>query len=118
MRPEQGVQHIYLLIFSDREVSLSARLTAPAPSISAEDASIEVSWTRLGNPEVSDPIYLGLGRLPIRSDVVACLTLIPDDYELVSFQAVTAQIVVAANWVSTDDGDREAKGMLGVDSTF
>lgn len=233
----QGVQHIYLLIFSDREVPLSARLTtiqekeanpfagvlsvaglgdagATAPSISAEDASIEVSWTRLGNPEVSDPIYLGLGRLPIRSDVVARLTLIPDDYEQVSFQAVTAHlsnshsgatafagglaatfdiddtllaeetsdpafngyvlakfylpgqrplldvrpnkrslyqrstafvfgtnvtndafselviglsfghlwgkagIVVAANWVSTDDGDREAKGMLGVDFTF
>ncbi len=109
-----GVQHITVLVFSERPVPMAARLTTiqeqqvnpfsgllgvvgfstvePTSEAETEEAKAGLRWRRLSEDGDPQPLFLGSARLAIRSDIVARLTLIPEEISQVAFQSITAHL--------------------------
>ncbi len=110
-----GVQHLTVLVFSEREVPMQARLTTSqeqqvnpfsgmlgvvgfsaagnnAPVVETEENAIPLRWRRLSAENDPQPLYLGSARLAVRSDSVARLTLFPNTIDDVLFQSITAHL--------------------------
>ena len=109
-----GVEAIWILVVSEEEVPLEARLTtiqrrevnpfsgmlgvvgvSAGQETQETESSVdsnELRWRRLNSSDDEEPLFIGSTRLPIDNDVVARITLIPKEYDGVAFQSITAHL--------------------------
>ncbi len=109
-----GVQHLTVLVFSERPVDMRARLTTirekqvnpfsgllgvvgidageTSPTVDTEEEDRELRWSLLSSDQDPEPLYVGRARLPIRADIIARLTLIPKELKDVTFQSITGHL--------------------------
>jgi hypothetical protein len=109
-----GVEAVWVLVVSEAEVPIEARLTtirhkevnpftgmmsvvgmSAGEAVQSAESSIEsnsLRWRRLNSAPDEEPLYLGSARLPIATGVIARITLIPEDYDAVAFQSITAHL--------------------------
>jgi hypothetical protein len=109
-----GVEAVWVLVVSEAEVPIEARLTtirhkevnpftgmmgvvgvSAGEAVESAESSIErntLRWRRLNSSPDEEPLFIGSARLPIETGVVARITLIPEDYDAVAFQSITAHL--------------------------
>ena len=109
-----GVEHLWVLVVSEEEVPIAARLTTirervanpmtglfgvvgvsegqSTPETETSETSQDLRWRRLNVADDEIPLFIGSTRLAIDNDVVARVTLIPKEYDRVHFQSITAHL--------------------------
>lgn len=143
-----GVEHLWVLVVSDEPVEMTAQLTTirerevnpfagmidlfgvaagpAAPTSETEAKEKPLAWRRLAGREDEHPLYIGAARLPIATDIVSRVTLIPADTSQLDFQSITGHLsnsrssaaAFSIGLGATFGVDDTALGLTGGDPSF